>query len=156
VYAIITTGVKFLHRVVGEGFLRARVRPEGARRAEDQRVAVRGGLGDVIGPDRTRGTGTCLDDEGLGVFTPTEAGGVACIYAALVTTLVYRETSLRDLWRICVRSMYLTAQIFIVVAAANCSACREYLHKIAPGFQHVKGLISKHFLSSEDGWAGGV
>ena len=55
----------------------------------------------------------------LGVFTPTEAGGVACIYAASITTLVYRTTSLRDLWRICSRSMYLTAQVFIVVAAAT-------------------------------------
>jgi C4-dicarboxylate transporter DctM subunit len=54
-----------------------------------------------------------------GIFTPTEAGGVACLYAGVVTTLVYREISAADLWRICVRSMYLTAQIFIVVAAAG-------------------------------------
>jgi hypothetical protein len=36
------------------------------------------------------------------------------------------------------------------------AACREHFHKIAPGFQHVKGLISKHFIWSESGWAGGV
>jgi C4-dicarboxylate transporter DctM subunit len=54
-----------------------------------------------------------------GIFTPTEAGGVACLYGAMVTTLIYREISIRDLWWICVRSMYLTAQIFIVVAAAG-------------------------------------
>ena len=35
-------------------------------------------------------------------------------------------------------------------------ACREHFHKIAPGFQDVKGLISKHFIWSESGWAGGV
>jgi hypothetical protein len=35
-------------------------------------------------------------------------------------------------------------------------ACREHFHRIAPGFQHVKGLISKHFIWSESGWAGGV
>src|SRR5260370_15526547 len=36
------------------------------------------------------------------------------------------------------------------------AACREHFHRIAPGFQRVKGLISKHFIWSESGWAGGV
>ena len=36
------------------------------------------------------------------------------------------------------------------------AACREHFHKIAPGFREVKGLISKHFIWSESGWAGGV
>jgi hypothetical protein len=31
------------------------------------------------------------------------------------------------------------------------AACREHFHKIAPGFQDVKGLISKHFIWSESG-----
>ena len=35
------------------------------------------------------------------------------------------------------------------------AACREHFHRIAPGFQRVKGLISKHFIWSESGWAGG-
>ena len=36
------------------------------------------------------------------------------------------------------------------------AACREHFHKIAPGFRTVKGLISKHFIWSKSGWAGGV
>ena len=36
------------------------------------------------------------------------------------------------------------------------AACREHFHKIAPRFREVKGLISKHFIWSESGWAGGV
>ena len=36
------------------------------------------------------------------------------------------------------------------------SACREHFHKIAPSFRSVKGLISKHFIWNENGWAGGV
>ena len=36
------------------------------------------------------------------------------------------------------------------------AACREHFHRIAPGFQQVEGLISKHFIWSESGWAGGV
>jgi len=35
-------------------------------------------------------------------------------------------------------------------------ACRAHFHEIAPGFRGVKGLISKHFIWSERGWAGGV
>jgi len=36
------------------------------------------------------------------------------------------------------------------------AACRAHFHKIAPGFRQAKGLISKHFIWSESGWAGGV
>ena len=36
------------------------------------------------------------------------------------------------------------------------ASCRAHFHKIAPGFRGVKGLISKHFIWSESGWAGGV
>ena len=36
------------------------------------------------------------------------------------------------------------------------AACREHFHKIAPSFREVKGLISKHFIWSESGVAGGV
>jgi hypothetical protein len=35
-------------------------------------------------------------------------------------------------------------------------ACREHFHKIALGFCDVRGLISKHFIWNESGWAGGV
>jgi hypothetical protein len=35
-------------------------------------------------------------------------------------------------------------------------ACRAHFHTIAPGFQRVKGLISKHFIWSQSRWAGGV
>jgi len=35
-------------------------------------------------------------------------------------------------------------------------ACRAHFHTIAPGFRDVKGLISKHFIWSESGRAGGV
>ena len=36
------------------------------------------------------------------------------------------------------------------------AACRAHFHKIAPDFRDAKGLISKHFIWSESGWAGGV
>jgi C4-dicarboxylate transporter DctM subunit len=54
-----------------------------------------------------------------GIFTATEAAGVACIYAAFVSVFVYRELSLRGLWRIIMDSSLLIAQIMIIVAAAG-------------------------------------
>ena len=38
----------------------------------------------------------------------------------------------------------------------NHEACRAHFHKVAPGFRDAKGLVSKHFIWSESGWAGGV
>jgi hypothetical protein len=35
-------------------------------------------------------------------------------------------------------------------------ACRDHYEMIAPGFRKVKGLISKHFIWSDRGVAGGV
>jgi hypothetical protein len=36
------------------------------------------------------------------------------------------------------------------------NACLAHFAKIAPGFHEAKGLISKHFIWSESGTAGGV
>jgi C4-dicarboxylate transporter DctM subunit len=54
-----------------------------------------------------------------GVFTPTEAAGIAVIYAATVTVFIYRDITLRDLWRIAMSAAGLTTQIMIIVAAAS-------------------------------------
>ena len=54
-----------------------------------------------------------------GVFAPTEAAGIACVYGILVTRFVYRELGWRELWNVGVNSMYLTAQIMIIVASAG-------------------------------------
>jgi C4-dicarboxylate transporter DctM subunit len=53
-----------------------------------------------------------------GWFSPTEAGGFACLYAVLVGRYVYREMSWRDVLEAAVRSAVLTAQILIIVATA--------------------------------------
>ncbi len=55
----------------------------------------------------------------MGVFSPTEAAGVACIYALAVSGVIYRDVKLPALWDTAVRSMFLTAQILIIVAAAG-------------------------------------
>jgi C4-dicarboxylate transporter DctM subunit len=57
-----------------------------------------------------------------GLFTPTEAAGVACIYAIAVSLLIHRELTLRELWTITVDSAALSAQILIIVSAAGAFA----------------------------------
>ena len=54
-----------------------------------------------------------------GIFTPTEAAGVAVVYSLFVTTVIYRELGLADLWRVVVSSAFLISQILIIVAAAG-------------------------------------
>ena len=54
-----------------------------------------------------------------GVFTPTEAAGVAVIYSLFVTMIVHREVGLPELWRIIQSSVMLISQILMIVTAAG-------------------------------------
>ncbi|AWI61277.1 TRAP transporter large permease [Sinorhizobium fredii] len=58
----------------------------------------------------------------FGVFTPTEAGVVACVYAFLVGAFVYRELPLRQLHPILVAAAKSTAVIVFLIATALISA----------------------------------
>jgi C4-dicarboxylate transporter DctM subunit len=54
-----------------------------------------------------------------GLFSATEAGGVASIYAIIVSMLVYREVGFADFIRLSRRAAYITSQIMIIVASAG-------------------------------------
>ena len=54
-----------------------------------------------------------------GVFTPTEAAGVAVVYSFVVTMFIYRDIGWRDLWDTTLAAAFLIAQILIVVTAAG-------------------------------------
>jgi tripartite ATP-independent transporter DctM subunit len=58
----------------------------------------------------------------FGVFTPTEAAVVAAVYAILVSTLIYRELKLSDLYGLFLAASKTTAIIMFLVAAAMVSA----------------------------------
>jgi tripartite ATP-independent transporter DctM subunit len=58
----------------------------------------------------------------FGVFTPTEAAVVAAVYALLISTLVYRELSWRDLYPLLVSSAKTSSIVMFLVAAAMVSA----------------------------------
>ncbi len=64
----------------------------------------------------------------MGVFTPTEAGVVACVYSILVGLVIYRELSLKQLYDCFVSAIHTTAAVMLLVAAAAITA---YLIAIA-------------------------
>jgi C4-dicarboxylate transporter DctM subunit len=75
-----------------------------------------------------------------GVFSPTEAAGIACVYAIAVTLAVYREVDWRRLWAVAVHAMYLTTQIFVIVAVA---AIFSWLLTTAGVAQAATGFLAR-------------
>lgn len=74
----------------------------------------------------------------LGVFTPTEAGAVAAFYALFVSTIIYRELKLPQIYGILLASAKTTAVVMMLVAAAGISG---YLITIAELPQMITELL---------------
>lgn len=55
----------------------------------------------------------------LGVFTPTEAGGTAAIYALVLAVVVYRTLGATDLWNTMIRAATDAATIGLLIAVAR-------------------------------------
>jgi tripartite ATP-independent transporter DctM subunit len=55
----------------------------------------------------------------FGIFTPTEASAIGCVYSALVGFFLYRELAVGQIWRAIVSSAKLSCQILLIVAAAS-------------------------------------
>jgi C4-dicarboxylate transporter DctM subunit len=53
-----------------------------------------------------------------GIFTPTEAAAVSAIYAIFVGMFIYRELTLKELYKVGVESGVTTAMIMIMIAGA--------------------------------------
>ncbi|MES2584567.1 MAG: TRAP transporter large permease subunit [Pseudomonadota bacterium] len=58
----------------------------------------------------------------MGVFTPTEAGVVAAVYALFVSTVVYKELAFSKVFRVFVAAARTSAIVMFLVAAAAVSA----------------------------------
>lgn len=54
----------------------------------------------------------------FGVFTPTEAGAFAVVYALVVSSLVYRGLSVRSIYRALVNSAMLTGEVMLIVGVS--------------------------------------
>ena len=54
-----------------------------------------------------------------GIFTPTEAAAVSCLYALIIVVLVYKEASFKDVFNIFISSAKLTGNILFILAGAT-------------------------------------
>ena len=54
-----------------------------------------------------------------GIFSPTESASVACVYAVIVTRLIYKDIGWGEVLEAASRTARLTAQVFIIVTCAN-------------------------------------
>lgn len=73
-----------------------------------------------------------------GIFTPTEAGVVAAVYATFVATVVYRELDLSQLYAVLAQAARSTAIVMFLVAAAMVAS---WLISIAQLPLMVAGLL---------------
>jgi C4-dicarboxylate transporter DctM subunit len=77
-----------------------------------------------------------------GVFSPTEAAGVASIYAIIVSYFIYQEITLRELFETAARAMYLTGLLFIIVSVAGLYAWLLTISGIAQ--QAASFIVAMH------------
>jgi C4-dicarboxylate transporter DctM subunit len=54
-----------------------------------------------------------------GIFTPTEAAGIACVYAIAVARYIYRELTWCEIFATAVDAARIIAQILVIVSAAG-------------------------------------
>ena len=54
-----------------------------------------------------------------GIFTPTEAAGVAVVYSLFITMVIHREIGIADFWRIIMSAVILISQIMMIVTAGG-------------------------------------
>jgi C4-dicarboxylate transporter DctM subunit len=65
-----------------------------------------------------------------GVFSPTEAAAVACVYAAFVTRVVYRDVPWRAIVDAAASTAMFTSQVLIVVACAGVFSWLLTVHQV--------------------------
>lgn len=74
----------------------------------------------------------------FGIFTPTEAGVVACVYAIFAGAVIYREITLKALYDCMISALRTTAAVMLLIAAAGITA---YAITIAGVPQQLAGLL---------------
>ncbi len=79
----------------------------------------------------------------LGIFTATEAGGVAALYALILSMFVYRKVTWKKLLEICVEVARISAVVLFIIAAANLFgwilAAEDIPQKVADFFLSISG-----------------
>jgi TRAP-type transport system large permease protein len=78
----------------------------------------------------------------FGIFTPTEAGGIAAVYAAIISTTVFRTVDLYGLWSCVVATARTTATLYLIIASAAVVSYVLTLGGIADQIRHVAVLFT--------------
>jgi tripartite ATP-independent transporter DctM subunit len=79
-----------------------------------------------------------------GLFTPTEAAAIACLYALFISLFIYRTIKLKDLPRILVETMKLSSLSLFALATAN--ALGELM-----SFYRLNEVVQGFFISIPGG-----
>ena len=56
-----------------------------------------------------------------GIFSPTEAAGVACVYAVIVAVFIYKDIGPLDVWKAAKSSGYLTSYLAEMASSTGCT-----------------------------------
>ena len=81
-----------------------------------------------------------------GIFTPTEAGVVACVYAWAVSTFLYKKMNMKILKRVAIASAKSTAVIMLIVAACQALAMVITVARIPQAIAAAISAISSNRL----------
>lgn len=54
-----------------------------------------------------------------GLFTPTEAAGVACVYGFFVGIFIYKEIKVKDIWKMTLEAAASSASVMFIIATAT-------------------------------------
>lgn len=82
-----------------------------------------------------------------GVFTATESAAIACVYALIVSMLVYRELSWKQLFHVVKRSIKTLSTVLILIAASGpFGFCITYLKIPEMVVNGMLGLTDSKFL----------
>lgn len=82
-----------------------------------------------------------------GLFTPTEAAGIACLYTFLLGRLMYRELFLKDIPNIMLEVAVTTGQVVLMIATASALGW-VFAHESVPAIisSFVLGATTNKFL----------
>ncbi|AYO29785.1 TRAP transporter large permease [Biomaibacter acetigenes] len=81
----------------------------------------------------------------LGIFTPTEAGVIATVYAFVVSIFIYKELKIKDIPKIVLNASINTASILFIVAAASVASWIFANDRFADSIVKLLGMVSGNY-----------
>lgn len=80
----------------------------------------------------------------MGIFTPTEAGAFAVVYALVICSFVYRELNFKETVAVCMEAAKSTASVMLIVASASAVGWLITIAQIPQLVIQVMGPLVSH------------